>query len=89
MNNLNLGGLGQGMGNQNANSNANANANAAGGREDYVDKALDKIEQKFGQKSGMNMDPQRMRGANESITDKARAAFEKATGKHIPDKVSN
>ena len=29
------------------------------------------------------------RDQNEKITDKARGMFEKATGKHVPDKFSN
>jgi hypothetical protein len=63
--------MGGGLGNQ----------NATGGRKTMLTKvciylsqwaycrntALDRIEQKFGQKQGMNIDSQRMRGANESI----------------------
>ncbi|GAM90281.1 hypothetical protein ANO11243_083230 [Dothideomycetidae sp. 11243] len=64
-------------------------APAAGGaapgaqQEDYADKGLDFLERKGGK------DPQSMRSTNEKITDKARGMFEKATGKHVPDKVSN
>jgi len=60
---------------------SNTNAGAAGQKEDYVDKALDAGEKKFGMKSDRNM--------NEKITDGARGLFEKATGKKVPDKVSN
>ncbi|KAF1352194.1 hypothetical protein BDV97DRAFT_329329 [Delphinella strobiligena] len=52
-------------------------------QEDYVDKGLDAAEKKYGK------DPAAMRSTNEKITDKARGLFEKATGKHVPDKVSN
>ncbi|CAF9935128.1 MAG: hypothetical protein ALECFALPRED_006310 [Alectoria fallacina] len=60
--------------------------NAAGGQEDYLDKGLDAVEKKFGQGK---IDPQKERGVNEKITDKARGMFEKATGKHVPEKFSN
>jgi len=60
-----------------------------GEREDYVDKGLDTIERKLGQSSGHNVDTNKLRSTNEKITDKARGMFEKATGKHVPDKVSN
>lgn len=62
------------------------NAAAAGGQEDYLDKALDAAEKKFGQGK---VDPQKERGVNEKITDGARGFFEKATGKHVPEKFSN
>ncbi|MCJ1256708.1 hypothetical protein MMC24_004532 [Lignoscripta atroalba] len=58
----------------------------AGGSEDYVDKGLDAAEKKFG---GGKVDPAKQRGMNEKITDKATGMFEKATGKDVPDKVSN
>ncbi|KAL1301640.1 hypothetical protein AAFC00_005863 [Neodothiora populina] len=54
------------------------------GQEDYLDKGLDAVEKKYGGK-----DPSAMRSTNEKITDKARGLFEKATGKNVPDKVSN
>ncbi|KAF2665080.1 hypothetical protein BT63DRAFT_429027 [Microthyrium microscopicum] len=60
--------------------------NNAGG-EDYVDKALDSVEKKFGGKYGA--DTGKNRNMNEKITDKARALFEKFTGKKVPNKVSN
>ncbi|QIX00158.1 hypothetical protein AMS68_005675 [Peltaster fructicola] len=60
-----------------------------GQKEDYLDKALDKGEQLFGKKSGHNVDTNSMRNTNEKITDGIRGAFEKATGKHVPDKYSN
>ncbi|KAF2086315.1 hypothetical protein K490DRAFT_20515, partial [Saccharata proteae CBS 121410] len=52
-------------------------------KEDYLDKGLDYAEKKEG------MDSQKNRGMNEKITDGARGMFEKATGKDVPDKVSN
>ncbi|KAI4722823.1 hypothetical protein E4T48_00982 [Aureobasidium sp. EXF-10727] len=57
--------------------------NPAGGQEDYVDKGLDSLEKKQGQ------DPSKLRSVNEKVTDTARGMFEKATGKNVPDKVSN
>jgi hypothetical protein len=56
-------------------------------REDYLDKGLDAAEKKFGGAAGQ--DTEKNRGVNEKITDGARNMFEKATGKDIPDKVSN
>ncbi|KAF1843642.1 uncharacterized protein K460DRAFT_261089, partial [Cucurbitaria berberidis CBS 394.84] len=55
--------------------------------EDYLDKGLDTAEKKFGGAQGQNTE--KNRGVNEKITDSARGAFEKATGKNVPDKVSN
>ncbi|KAH8692647.1 hypothetical protein BGW36DRAFT_430402 [Talaromyces proteolyticus] len=55
-------------------------------QEDYLDKGLDAAEKKFGQGK---VDPTKMRDTNEKITDTARSLFEKATGKHIPEKFSN
>nr|POE99342.1 hypothetical protein CFP56_52735 [Quercus suber] len=60
------------------------------GKEDYGDKGLDAVEKKFGGQIGHGVnDPAKMRSTNEKITDKARGMFEKATGKNVPDKVSN
>jgi len=59
------------------------------GKEDYLDKGLDAAEKQFGKKTGHNIDPAKARSTNEKITDKARDMFEKATGKNVPDKVSN
>ncbi|KAG9191786.1 hypothetical protein G6011_10520 [Alternaria panax] len=56
-------------------------------REDYLDKGLDAAEKKFGGAAGQ--DTERNRGVNEKITDGARNMFEKATGKDVPDKISN
>ena len=42
---------------------------------------LDAVEKKFGQGK---IDPQKERGVNEKITDKARGMFEKATGYDPP-----
>ncbi|KAK5125174.1 hypothetical protein LTR85_000850 [Meristemomyces frigidus] len=67
-----------------------AQGNTTGaGSEDYLDKGLDAAEKKGGQMTGHNMDSTKMRSTNEKITDKARGMFEKATGKNVPDKVSN
>ncbi|KAF1973559.1 hypothetical protein BU23DRAFT_533190 [Bimuria novae-zelandiae CBS 107.79] len=68
------------------NSNSN-NAAGSGQKEDYLDKGLDAAEKKFG--GSMGQDTQKNRGVNEKITDSARGAFEKATGKNVPDKFSN
>ncbi|KAK5989451.1 hypothetical protein PT974_10970 [Cladobotryum mycophilum] len=50
-------------------------------QDDYVDKAFGMA----AKKSGHNVD----RNTQEKITDAGRAAYEKATGKNVPDKVSN
>ncbi|KAI2733921.1 hypothetical protein CBS147332_936 [Penicillium roqueforti] len=66
-------------GNHESSSNNNSNNNQQS--DDYVDKA-------FGagvKKSGYNVD----RNTQEKITDGARSAYEKATGKHVSDKISN
>ncbi|KAH7095190.1 hypothetical protein FB567DRAFT_22322 [Paraphoma chrysanthemicola] len=57
------------------------------GNKDYVDKGLEGAEKKFGGSMGQNTE--KNRGVNEKITDGARGMFEKATGKNVPDKVSN
>ncbi|TKA72871.1 hypothetical protein B0A55_06645 [Friedmanniomyces simplex] len=78
--------------NMNTQSNMNTGATTggpAGQKEDYLDKGLDALEKKSGTQTGHTMDPNQMRSTNEKITDKARGMFEKATGKHVPDKVSN
>ncbi|TKA78985.1 hypothetical protein B0A55_02566 [Friedmanniomyces simplex] len=59
------------------------------GGEDYLDKALDMVEKKFGQATGHPMDTNKMRGTNEKITDKIRFYIEKITGKKMPAKWSN
>ncbi|KAJ4387315.1 hypothetical protein N0V93_007904 [Gnomoniopsis smithogilvyi] len=60
---------------------ANTNTAAGGQQEDYVDKAFD-----FGaKKAGHPMD----RNTSEKITDGARSAYEKATGKTVSSKISN
>ncbi|KAL6853105.1 hypothetical protein ACO1O0_007658 [Amphichorda felina] len=58
-------------------------ASGSGGeqKEDYVDKAWDTISKK----AGHDFD----RETDEKITDAARGAFEKFSGKKVPDKVSN
>ncbi|EDU49359.1 hypothetical protein Ptr902_10137 [Pyrenophora tritici-repentis] len=58
-----------------------------GQREDYLDKGLDAAEKKWGGSAGQNTE--KNRGVNEKITDSASSMFEKATGKDVPDKVSN
>ncbi|RJE21657.1 hypothetical protein PHISCL_05997 [Aspergillus sclerotialis] len=55
-------------------------------QEDYLDKALDKAEERFG---GGKIDPEKMRDKNEKITDAAREKFESATGHKVPEKFSN
>ncbi|KAI4828147.1 hypothetical protein E4T44_09813 [Aureobasidium sp. EXF-8845] len=57
--------------------------NPTAGKEDYLDKGIDSLEKKQGQ------DPNKLRSVNEKVTDTARGMFEKATGKNVPDKVSN
>ncbi|KAF4549363.1 Hypothetical protein D9617_22g067090 [Elsinoe fawcettii] len=52
-------------------------------QKDYGDKGLDSIERKAGQ------DPNKLRQINEKVTDSVRGAFEKSTGKKVPEKVSN
>ncbi|CAK7199850.1 hypothetical protein SEUCBS139899_002536 [Sporothrix eucalyptigena] len=60
---------------------ANNAAGAAGQKEDYGDKAFDFI----AKKTGHNVD----RNTSEKITDGARTAFEKLTGKKVDPKYSN
>ncbi|CAI6338822.1 unnamed protein product [Periconia digitata] len=56
-------------------------------KRDYLDKGLDAAEKKWGGEWGQ--DTEKHRALNEKITDGARNAFEKATGKHVPEKFSN
>ncbi|OAL54859.1 hypothetical protein IQ07DRAFT_640332 [Pyrenochaeta sp. DS3sAY3a] len=66
----------------------NTNPAATGsGDKDYVDKALESAERKFGGAHGAKLAGNR--SMNEKITDKARAFFEKITGKKVPSKISN
>ncbi|OOQ84552.1 hypothetical protein PEBR_29988 [Penicillium brasilianum] len=58
-------------------SSHSAGSNQAAGNEDYLDKALDSAERKYG---GGKVDPAKMRSTNEKITDGAREQFEKLTG---------
>ncbi|KAJ5377130.1 uncharacterized protein N7496_004539 [Penicillium cataractarum] len=67
-------------------SSSGSGSNQPAGNEDYLDKALDSAERKFG---GGKVDPEKMRSTNEKITDGAREQFEKLTGKHVPEKFSN
>ncbi|CRL31033.1 unnamed protein product [Penicillium camemberti] len=53
--------------------------------DDYVDKAFTSAFAAGVKKSGYNLD----RNAQEKITDGARSAYEKATGKQVSDKISN
>ncbi|MCJ1414729.1 hypothetical protein MMC32_001056 [Xylographa parallela] len=64
-------------------------AQGAGGQggEDYLDKALDAVEKKFG--GAKFQDPNTNRAMNEKITDAIRNFFEKITGKKVPSKYSN
>ncbi|KAJ5692769.1 hypothetical protein N7462_002192 [Penicillium macrosclerotiorum] len=66
-------------------SGSSSNANTSG-KEDYMDKGLDSVERKFG---GGKIDPEKMRGTNEKITDTVREKFESMTGKEVPEKFSN
>ncbi|KAF2827296.1 hypothetical protein CC86DRAFT_369464 [Ophiobolus disseminans] len=65
----------------------NSNSGNAAGNKDYVDKGLEGAEKKFGGSAGQNTE--KNRNVNEKITDAGRNMFEKATGKDVPDKVSN
>ncbi|KAH6670942.1 hypothetical protein F5X68DRAFT_44549 [Plectosphaerella plurivora] len=71
-------------GGSSANSQVNtqqAGGQPAAGGQDYGDKAF-----AAGiKKSGYNISPQNQ----EKVTDAGRGAFEKATGKNVPDKFSN
>ncbi|KAJ5293589.1 hypothetical protein N7508_008410 [Penicillium antarcticum] len=94
-----LSGLASKLGGKSSHSGSSSGST---GQEDYADKgelhckgvtkfkltipALDGAEKKFG---GGKVDPAKMRSTNEKITDTGREQFEKATGKHVPDKVSN
>ncbi|OJJ44446.1 hypothetical protein ASPZODRAFT_18637 [Penicilliopsis zonata CBS 506.65] len=73
--------LGNKSNNDTAGSSSGGNNN-----EDYLDKALDSAERKFG---GGKVDPAKMRDTNEKITDGARTQFESMTGKKVPEKFSN
>ncbi|KAJ6082827.1 hypothetical protein PENARI_c016G11383 [Penicillium arizonense] len=78
-----LSGLASKLGGKGSHSSSNS---GSAGQEDYVDKALGGAEKKFG---GGKVDPAKMRSTNEKITDTGREQFEKATGKHVPEKFSN
>ena len=54
---------------------------------DRLCSGLDAAEKKYGGKWGQ--DPQKDRAVNEKITDTARGVVEHATGKHVPEKMSN
>jgi len=64
-------------------SNSDQTQQSSTGQEDYGDKGLDAVEKKAGFGGKLNRDQ------NEKITDGARDAFEKGTGKNIPAKFSN
>ncbi|KAJ5396420.1 hypothetical protein N7509_004533 [Penicillium cosmopolitanum] len=81
-----LSGLASKLGGGSSNKESNSGSSGSAGQEDYLDKALDSAERKFG---GGKVDPAKMRSTNEKITDGAREQFEKATGKHVPEKFSN
>ncbi|KAJ6453357.1 hypothetical protein C8R45DRAFT_1039254 [Mycena sanguinolenta] len=65
----------------NKSGSSGGNTAAQPGQEDYVDKGLDAFERKEGFTEN--------RATNEKITDAARGAFEKVTGRDVPSKVSN
>ncbi|KAL5354960.1 hypothetical protein BJX96DRAFT_140420 [Aspergillus floccosus] len=69
-------------------SKGESHSSTSSGGKDYLDKALDSVEQKFG---GGKVDPNsnKMRQTNEKITDTAREKFESMTGKKVPEKFSN
>lgn len=67
------------MGGSSSGGGATGGGAPAGGKEDYGDKGLDAAEKKMGV-------PQN-RGVNEKVTDGARDAYEKQTGKNVSDKV--
>ncbi|CAK7213861.1 hypothetical protein SCUCBS95973_001942 [Sporothrix curviconia] len=67
--------------NQQAAGGAANNAAAGAQKEDYGDKAFDFV----AKKSGHSVD----RNTSEKITDGARGAFEKLTGKKVDPKYSN
>jgi len=69
--------------------NAGNNTNPAYQNEDKVDRMLDKVEAKMAAKHGMQDPSGKLRGVNEKITDAAREAVEKVTGKKAPSSVSN
>ncbi|EME40270.1 hypothetical protein DOTSEDRAFT_28174 [Dothistroma septosporum NZE10] len=71
------------------NNQPTTNQQPAGQKEDYLDKAVDAMEKKFGQASGHQIDPAKYRAQNEKFTDKLRGFFEKKTGKKVPEKFSN
>ncbi|KAJ5793416.1 hypothetical protein N7457_000015 [Penicillium paradoxum] len=81
-----LSGLASKLGGNKGSSSGTGSSSGSQGQEDYVDKALDSVEKKFG---GGKIDPVKMRSTNEKITDTARGQFEKATGKKVPEKISN
>jgi len=73
----------------NMGGNTGNNANPAVQNEDKVDRMLDKVEAKIAGKHGMQDPSGKLRGVNETITDKAREAIEKVTGKNVPASMSN
>jgi len=73
----------------NMGGNTGNNANPAFQNEDKVDRMLDKVEAKVAGKHGMQDPSGKLRGVNEKITDKAREAIEKVTGKKAPAGMSN
>ncbi|PSN62792.1 hypothetical protein BS50DRAFT_129461 [Corynespora cassiicola Philippines] len=68
-------------------SNNSSGSSANNQNKDYVDKGLEAVEKKYGGEWGQNTE--KNRAMNEKITDGARNMFEKATGKNVPDKISN
>ncbi|KAI9926016.1 hypothetical protein ASPWEDRAFT_107397 [Aspergillus wentii DTO 134E9] len=78
--------LGGSKGSSEQSGSSGSGSGGGSGQKDYLDKALDAAERKFG---GGKVDPEKMRGTNEKITDGAREQFEKFTGKKVPEKFSN
>jgi len=87
--NMNFTGLGGNLANKFTGNNANVNPDPANQNEDKVDTMLDKVEAKLAGQHGMPNPSGSLRGVNEKITDAAREAVEKATGKKIPANISN
>ncbi|GIJ88069.1 hypothetical protein Asppvi_006985 [Aspergillus pseudoviridinutans] len=81
-----LSGLASKLGGSNSASANQTQGQPQGQREDYVDRGLDYAEQRVG---GGKVDSAKMRSTNEKITDTAREKFEKATGRKVPEKISN
>ncbi|KOS20270.1 hypothetical protein ESCO_006335 [Escovopsis weberi] len=72
---------GENLGQGQAQTGQTAQGEGQAAKPDYIDKAFNQ----GAKKAGYNIDP----NTREKITDAGREAYEKATGKKVPDKVSN